>query len=86
MWPSLFHLTRSLTGEAPAVGEVQFLHAFGEDECTDITGEASAATEEQVLHASDAVASQRPPVTTSAAVAAAGTATPQSRRSRELLS
>jgi hypothetical protein len=27
------------------------LHAFGEDECTDITGEATAAAKEQVLHA-----------------------------------
>jgi hypothetical protein len=27
------------------------LHAFGEDECTDITGEASAVVEVQVLHA-----------------------------------
>ena len=33
------HLTLSLTGEASAEGEVQFLHAFGEDECTDITCE-----------------------------------------------
>ena len=31
------HLTLSLTGEARAVAEVQVLHAFGEDECTDIT-------------------------------------------------
>ena len=51
MWPSLFHLTLSLTGEARAVAEVQVLHAFGEDECTDVTGEASAAVEVQVLHA-----------------------------------
>ena len=33
------HLTLSLTGEAIAVAEVQVLHAFGEDECTDITCE-----------------------------------------------
>ena len=39
VWPSLFHLTLSLTGEATAVGEVQVLHACGEDECTDITCE-----------------------------------------------
>ena len=39
MWLSLFHLTLSLTGEAKAVDEVQVLHAFGEDECTDITCE-----------------------------------------------
>ena len=45
------HLTRSLTGEATAAVEFQFLHAFGEDECTDITGEASAPHEVQVLHA-----------------------------------
>ena len=45
------HLTLSLTGEATAAVEVQTLHAFGEDECTDITGEASAAAEVQVLHA-----------------------------------
>ena len=51
MWPSLFHPTLSLTGEATAVPEVQFLHAFGEDECTDITGEATASVEVQVLHA-----------------------------------
>ena len=44
------HLTLSLTGEGRAVGEVQALHAFGEDECTDITGEASAVAEVQVLH------------------------------------
>ena len=31
------HLTLSLTGEAIAAAEVQTLHAFGEDECTDIT-------------------------------------------------
>ena len=31
------HLTLSLTVEASAVIEVQVLHAFGEDECTDIT-------------------------------------------------
>ena len=49
--PSLFHLTLSLTSEARAVVEVQDLHAFGEDECTDITGEASADFEVQVLHA-----------------------------------
>ena len=45
------HLTLSLTDEAMAVLEVQALHAFGEDECTDITGEATAAVEGQVLHA-----------------------------------
>ena len=45
------HLTLSLTGEATAAAEVQVLHAFGEDECTDITGEASAAAEVQGLHA-----------------------------------
>ena len=45
------HLTLSLTVEAIAVAEVQVLHAFGEDECTDITGEASAVAEVQVLHA-----------------------------------
>ena len=45
------HLTLSLTGETTAVLEVQALHAFGEDECTDITGEARAAVEDQVLHA-----------------------------------
>jgi hypothetical protein len=39
VWPSLFHLTLSLTGEAIAAVEDQFLHAFGEDECTDITCE-----------------------------------------------
>lgn len=33
------HLTLSLTGEASAVAEAQYLHAFGEDECTDITCE-----------------------------------------------
>ena len=27
------------------------MHAFGEDECTDITGDATAAAEVQVLHA-----------------------------------
>ena len=51
VWPSLFHLTLSLTGEAIAAVEVQVLHAFGEDECADITGEATAAAEVQVLHA-----------------------------------
>ena len=51
MWPSLLRITLSLTGEATAAGEVQALHAFGDDECTDITGEASAAVEVQVLHA-----------------------------------
>ena len=51
VWPSLFHLTLSLTGEASAEAEAQVLHAFGEDECTDITGEARAAVEVQVLHA-----------------------------------
>ena len=45
------HLTLSLTVEAIAVAEVQVLHAFGEDECTDITGEASAVGESQSLHA-----------------------------------
>ena len=45
------HLTLSLTGEASAAVEGQVLHAFGDDECTDITGEASAAAEVQVLHA-----------------------------------
>ena len=45
------HLTLSLTGEATAAEEVQVLHAFGEDECTDVTGEASAEVEVQVLHA-----------------------------------
>ena len=45
------HLTLSLTGEVTAVGEVQALHAFGEDECTDITGEATAVAEVQFLHA-----------------------------------
>ena len=45
------HLTLSLTGEARAVVEVQVLHAFGDDECTDITGEARAAVEVQALHA-----------------------------------
>ena len=33
------HLTLSLTGEAIAPAGVQYLHAFGEDECTDITCE-----------------------------------------------
>ena len=33
------HLTLSLTGEATAAVEEQALHAFGEDECTDITYE-----------------------------------------------
>ena len=33
------HLTLSLTGEAIAADESQCLHAFGEDECTDITCE-----------------------------------------------
>jgi hypothetical protein len=51
MWPSLFHLKLSLTGEASAALEVQVLHAFGDDECTDITGEATAALEVQFLHA-----------------------------------
>ena len=51
MWPSLFHLTLNLTGEARAAAEPQFLHAFGDDECTDITGEARAVLEVQVLHA-----------------------------------
>ena len=51
VWPSLFHLTLSLTGEATAAVEVQALHAFGEDECTDITVEAIAAVEVQFLHA-----------------------------------
>ena len=51
MRPSLFHLTLSLTGEATAAVEVQALHAFGEDECTDITVEAIAAVEVQFLHA-----------------------------------
>ena len=45
------NLTLSLTGEASAAVEAQVLHAFGEDECTDITGEASAAAEVQDLHA-----------------------------------
>ena len=44
-------LTLSRTGEATAEVEVQPLHAFGEDECTNITGEARAAVEVQVLHA-----------------------------------
>ena len=35
--PHSRHLTLSLTGEAIAAVEVQFLHAFGDDECTDIT-------------------------------------------------
>ena len=39
MWPLLFRLTLSLTGETRAVVEDQVLHAFGEDECTDITCE-----------------------------------------------
>ena len=39
------HLTLSLTGEATAVAEVQFLHAFGEDECTDITCEGRTKRE-----------------------------------------
>ena len=30
---------------------MQDLHAFGDEECTDVTGEASAVEEEQVLHA-----------------------------------
>ena len=51
MWPSLYHLTLSLTGETSAVAEVQALHAFGEDECADITGEATAEVEIQFLHA-----------------------------------
>ena len=51
VWPSLFHPTLSLTDEATAVVEVQDLHAFGENECTDITGEAIAAGEAQGLHA-----------------------------------
>ena len=41
----------SLTGEATAAVEVQVLHAFGEDECTDITGEATAVEHVQFLHA-----------------------------------
>jgi len=45
------HPTLSLTGEASAVAEVQVLHAFGEDECTDVTGEATALLEVQFLHA-----------------------------------
>ena len=45
------HLTLSLTGEATAEHDVQPLHAFGEDECTDITGEATAAVEVKDLHA-----------------------------------
>ena len=46
------HLTLiSLTGEARAVAEVHALHAFGDDECTDITGEETAVAEGQVLHA-----------------------------------
>jgi hypothetical protein len=45
--PNLYHLT----DEAIAAAEDQVLHAFGEDECTDITGEASAVVEAQVLHA-----------------------------------
>ena len=45
------HLTLSLTGEATAAAEAQVLHAFGEDECTDITGEARAVVEVQFLHA-----------------------------------
>ena len=45
------YLTLSLTGEGSAAVELQFLHAFGEDECTDITGDATAAAEVQVLHA-----------------------------------
>jgi hypothetical protein len=49
--PLTHHLTLSLTGEATAALEVQFLHAFGEDECTDITGEAAAALEVQFLQA-----------------------------------
>ena len=51
MWPSLFHLTLSLTGEASAAVEAQDLHAFGEDECADVTSEASAEREDQVLNA-----------------------------------
>ena len=45
------HRTLSLTGEAPALKEPQLLHAFGDDECTDITGDARAADEVQFLHA-----------------------------------
>ena len=45
------HLTLSFTDEATAAVEGQVLHAFGEDECTDITGEARAVLEVQVLHA-----------------------------------
>ena len=33
------NLTLSLTGEASAAVEAQVLHAFGEDECTDVTCE-----------------------------------------------
>jgi hypothetical protein len=39
------------TGEASAPVEDQLLHAFGDDECTDVTGEARAPVEVQVLHA-----------------------------------
>ena len=45
------HLTLSLTDEAIAAVNVQALHAFRVDECTDITSEAPAAAEGQVLHA-----------------------------------
>ena len=50
VWLSLRLLTLSRTGEATAEVEVQPLHAFGEDECTNITGEASAFAEDQARH------------------------------------
>ena len=37
VWPSLFHLTLSLTGDASALVEIQPIHAFGDDKCTKIT-------------------------------------------------
>jgi hypothetical protein len=39
VWPLLVTSTLSLTSEVVAVFEVQPLHVFGEDECTDITCE-----------------------------------------------
>ena len=59
VWPSLFHLTFSLTGKAPAVVEDQLLHAFGEDECTDITcgkGDVKRRKEETVRNEGRCVA------------------------------
>ena len=46
--PNLYH--GSLTCDI-AAHEVQVLHAFREDECTDVTGDARAVVEVQPLHA-----------------------------------